>query len=238
MFDVELARESVGPLLEGLRFTVQYTFVVMAICLVAAIPVAWGRLSSSRLVRWAVGTYVQVFRATPLLIQLVYIYFALPAFGVTLSPAVAGVVGLSLHYTAYIAEVYRGAILAVPVGQSEAGQALGMSKRTVNQRIVFPQAFRSVIPTLGNYWVSLFKDTSLLSIITVQELLFSGQIIAGRTFDYFTLYTLIFAIYLIVGLAAIAAVRWLERRAAQREWLPRLWTKGRATSLGEPGIGA
>lgn len=221
MFDWSLAADSLPTLLHGLLLTVEYTFIVILISLVAGVPVAWGRLSQSRATRMLVGAYVEVFRATPLLIQLVYIYFALPAIGIKLDPPVAAVIGLSLHYTAFIAEVYRGAIEAVPRGQRDAAHALGMRQWDVDVRVVLPQAVRSVIPALGNYFVSLFKDTSLLSVITVQELLFAGQLISARTYDYFTIYTVVFAIYLVIGLIAIWMVRQVERRAARRQWLRR-----------------
>jgi polar amino acid transport system permease protein len=216
VFDVSLARESLGPLLHGLLVTVEYTFVVIILCLVAGVPVALARMSRHRALRIPVGAYVEIFRSTPLLIQLVYIYFALPPMGLKLSPFVAGVLGLTLHYTAFISEVYRSGFQAVPKGQTDAARALGMRERVVTLRIILPQAVRLVIPSLGNYFVSLIKDTSLLSVIAVQELLFSGQLIAARTFDYFTLYTMVFVIYLIVGGLAILAVRRIEKAAANK----------------------
>ncbi len=214
MFDFQLARDSVIPLLLGVRITVLYTILVMFISLVAAIPVALARLSKYRSVRWTVTVYVNVFRATPLLIQLIYIYYALPAFGIVLSPFVAGLVGLSLHYIPFIAEVYRSGIQAIPQGQRDAAQSLGLNSWMTNWKIIFPQAFRIVIPALGNYFVSLVKDTSLLSVLTVTELVFSGELIAARTYDYFTEYTLVFIFYLALGSLAILAVQWVERRAA------------------------
>jgi His/Glu/Gln/Arg/opine family amino acid ABC transporter permease subunit len=213
-FDWQLAWNSIIPLLLGVQITVVFTIVVTVISLVAAVPVALARLSEYRAIRWAVTVYVNVFRATPLLIQLIYIYYALPAFGIRLSPFVAGLAGLSLHYVPFIAEVYRSGIQAIPKGQRDAAQALGLSRWRINQKIIFPQAFRIVIPALGNYFVSLVKDTSLLSVLTVTELMFSGELIAARTYDYFTEYTLVFIFYLGLGSLAILAVQVVERRAA------------------------
>lgn len=212
MINWSLALESLPALLNGLLFTIGYTLVIITISLVAGVPVAWGRLSRNVIVRVIVGAYVNLFRSTPLLIQLVYIYYALPLVGIELSAPVAGVIGLGLHYTAYIAEVYRGAIEAVPQGQRDAALALGMSSLNVELRVVLPQAVRAVVPALGNYFVGLFKDTSLLSVITVREMLFTGQLIAARTYDYFTIYTVVFLLYLIVGGSAIWLVRYTERR--------------------------
>lgn len=213
-FDWQLAWSSIIPLLLGVQITVFFTLTVSVISLVAAVPVALARLSQYRAIRWAVTAYVNVFRATPLLIQLIYIYYALPAFGIRLSPFVAGLVGLSLHYIPFIAEVYRSGIQAIPEGQRDAAQALGLSRWRINQKIIFPQAFRIVIPALGNYFVSLVKDTSLLSVLTVTELVFSGEFIAARTYDYFTEYTLVFIFYLVLGSLAILAVQVVERHAA------------------------
>jgi len=185
----------------------------MIISLIGAIPVARARLSNYRVIRWAVMVYVNVFRATPLLIQLIYIYYALPIFGIRLSPFTAGLVGLSLHYIPFIAEVYRSGIQAIPQGQRDAAQALGLSRWLINRKVIFPQAFRIVIPSLGNFFVSLVKDTSLLSVLTVTVLVFSGELIAARTYDYFTEYTLVFVFYLVLGSVAIWLVQLVERRA-------------------------
>jgi len=213
LFDWQLARESLVPLLLGSGITVVFTVLVMVISLIGAIPIALARLSSYRPIRWTVTIYVNVFRATPLLIQLIYIYYALPVFGIRLSPFTAGLVGLSLHYIPFIAEVYRSGIQAIPQGQRDAAQALGLSRWLINRKVIFPQAFRIVIPSLGNFFVSLVKDTSLLSVLTVTELVFSGELIAARTYDYFTEYTLVFVFYLILGSVAIWLVQLVERHA-------------------------
>jgi His/Glu/Gln/Arg/opine family amino acid ABC transporter permease subunit len=219
MFDTNLARESFVPLMHGLVRTLEYTVVVIVLSLVLAMPIALARLSKRRLIRVAVGFYIEVFRTTPLLIQLIYIYFALPQIGIRLSIFTAGVLGMTLHYVAFISEVYRSGIQAIPRGQFDAARALGLKNRAVMLRVVLPQALRIVTPALGNFLISLIKDTSLLSAITVPELLFSGQIISGRTYDYFTIYTMVFAIYLVVGYAAVLLVRWVERSIGRRHGL-------------------
>lgn len=212
MFDPTLARGSVTVLLAGLWITVQLTIVCGASSLVLGIFVALARRSRFRLLRLVVSGYVQLVRATPLLIQLIYIYYALPFIGLRFSPFLAAYVGLTLNVSAYLAEVYRSGIEAVPRGQSDAAAALGMRPSVIMARVVLPQAIRMVIPALGNYMVSLFKDTSLAAVITVQELLFAGQIVAARTYDYFTIYTMVFVFYLIVGYPAIRLVIYLEKR--------------------------
>ena len=210
-FSWELARASWPALLEGLKITVELTFIVIAISLVLGIFVALGRLSKNRLLSTLVGFYVDFMRATPLLLQLIYIYFVLPTIGIRLDPFVAAIVGLSLNYSAYLSEVYRSGIQAIPRGQLDAAAALGMSPALTMRRIILPQAVRIVIPTLGNYFVALFKDTSLASFLTLQELLFSGQIIISRTYDYFTIYTMVLFMYFLVGYPSLMFVRYLEK---------------------------
>lgn len=212
-FNPELAREAILTLLVGLRLTVELTLACGAASLVAGIFVALARMSRFWPLRLVISGYVQLMRATPLLIQLIYIYFALPFIGIRLNPFLAAFVGLTLNVSAYLSEVYRSGIEAVPRGQRDAAAALGMRPWVIMARVVLPQAIRIVIPALGNYMVSLFKDTSLAAIITVEELLFKGQIIAARTYDYFTIYTLVFLLYFAVGYPAIRLVIFLEKRA-------------------------
>ena len=209
--DWALAREALPALIEGLKITVELTFIVIGISLILGIFVALGRLSKNPVLRIVTGFYVDFMRATPLLLQLIYIYFVLPTVGIRLDPFVAAIVGLSLNYAAYLSEVYRSGIQAIPRGQLDAAAALGMRPSLIMRRIVLPQAIRIVIPALGNYFVALFKDTSLASALTLQELLFSGQIIISRTYDYFTIYTMVLVLYFLVGYPALMFVRYLEK---------------------------
>lgn len=211
-FNIDVIRDYGGALLRGLSLTVLLTFIVISLALVLAIPVALCRLSPYRAIRGIASFYVEVIRGTPLLLQLVYIYYVLPTMGVNLDAFTAAVLGLTLNYTAYMSEVYRGGILAVPRSQWEAAATIGLSRTRALQRIILPQALRIVTPTLGNYFISLFKDTALASVVTVQELTFTGQIISARSYQYFTIYTATGILYLSVGYPAALFVRWLERR--------------------------
>jgi ectoine/hydroxyectoine ABC transporter permease protein EhuD len=212
LFDTQVAIENLGPLLAGLLITVELTFIVIVLSLCFALLVALGRMSSQRLIRYPVDAYIEVMRGTPLLLQLIYIYYVLPDLGIRLNAFMAGTVGLTLNYSAYLSEVYRGGILAVPKGQHDAAAALGMTRLLALRRIVLPQAIRIVIPTLGNYFISLFKDTALCSVVSIQEVLFTAQIIAARNFQYFTLYTVVAVMYFTVSFPAARLVAWLERR--------------------------
>ena len=159
LFDFRGSVEYLPDLLRAAVVSVELTFCVMLVGLVFGLIIALMRISRSRTLRLISTTYVEVIRGTPCLLQLFYIYFVLPAFGIRLDPFPAGVVGLSVNYSAYLSEVYRAGIVAVPRGQLEASQALGMSRRLMMRLVILPQAIRVVVPPLGNYFISLFKDT-------------------------------------------------------------------------------
>lgn len=212
LLNLQIAHDYMGVLLKGLAITVFLTFTVISLSLVLAVPVALARMSKSLALRTVMTCYVEAMRGTPLLLQLVYIYYVLPVFGIKLGPITAGIIGLTLHYVAYLSEVYRSGINAVPAGQLKAASALGMSDLLAFRRIVFPQALRVVTPTLGNYFIALFKDTALCSVLTVQELMFAGEIISAHTYQYFTIYTLTGILYFAVSYPSGMFVRYLERQ--------------------------
>jgi ectoine/hydroxyectoine ABC transporter permease protein EhuD len=212
LFDFSGSLEYLPELLRGALVSVELTFCVMLIALVAGLIIALMRISRSRLLRTISTVYIEIIRGTPCLLQLFYIYFVLPSVGIRFDPFMAGVIGLSVNYSAYLSEVYRAGILAVPRGQLEASQALGMSRRTMMRLIILPQAIRVVVPPLGNYFISLFKDTSLVSIVTIKELMFTGQIIAATNFQYFAIFTIIGVIYLALSYPGSLFVSYLERR--------------------------
>lgn len=212
LFNIHNASSAFGALSLGLLMTVFLTIICGATSLVAGVFVALGNMSKRRWLRVITGSYVTLIRSTPLLVQLIFIYYALPFAGIRLNPLPAAYIGLSLNVTAYLSEVYRGGIEAVPKGQRDAAAALGMKHSIAMRRVIFPQALRTLIPTLGNYMVSLFKDTSLASVVTIQELMFKGQIIAAGNYDYMTIYAMVFLMYFAVGYPAIRLVTYLEKR--------------------------
>src|SRR5205823_264236 len=212
LFDFGGSIEYLPDLFRGALVSVELTFCVMVIGLIFGLIIALMRISHSRLLRFLSTGYVEAVRGTPCLLQLFYIYFVLPAFGIRFDPFMSGVIGLSVNYSAYLSEVYRAGILAVPRGQLEASQALGMSRRMMMRLIILPQAIRVIVPPLGNYFISLFKDTSLVSIVTVKELMFTGQIIAATNFQYFTIFTIIGMIYFGLSYPGSLFVSYLERR--------------------------
>src|SRR6266436_5914860 len=186
--------------------------MTVALSLVFALFVALGGMSRFWPLRWAVKIYIEIIRGTPLLLQLVYIYYALPELaGIRFDPFSAGVLALTLNYSAYISEVYRSGIQAIGRGQHDAAAALGMTGPLAMRRIILPQAIRIVIPSLGNYFIGLFKDTALCSAVSIQEVLFTAQIIAAQSFQYFTLYTVVGVMYFAVSFPAARFVAYLER---------------------------
>lgn len=203
--------KSWGPeLLSGLQLTVGMTFGGMAIALLLGLMLALGRISTRSWLRAPVIAFVELIRGSPLLLQLFYIYYVLPGFGMRLTPIEAGLLGLGINYGAYLSEVFRAGIAAVGSGQREAAESLGMSGAQTMRFIILPQAWRIVIPPTGNYFVSLFKDTALVSTISIAELMFQGQLIASDTFRYMRIYSIVFVIYIIISIPASMGVRWLE----------------------------
>jgi His/Glu/Gln/Arg/opine family amino acid ABC transporter permease subunit len=211
IFNLDIAVRNFGPLLAGLLMTVELTLVVIAISLVFALLVALGGMSRFRPLSWLVKAYVEVMRGTPLLLQLIYVYYVLPEVGIRLNSFTAGVIALTLNYSAYLSEVYRSGIQAIARGQHDAAAALGMTRALAMRRIILPQAIRIVIPALGNYFIGLFKDTALCSVVSIQEVVFTAQILAARNFQYFTLYTVTGVMYFAVSFPAARFVAYLER---------------------------
>ncbi len=198
-------------LLEGALVTVQLALVSMAAGIFLGICVALGRLSTIRAVRWPLSIYVEVWRDVPLIVQLLVIYFTLPQIGLSLPAFAAGCLGLSLNIGAYLSEVFRAAIISVDPGQKDGGISIGMSRLLVYRRIILPQAFRVALPTMGGYFISLLKDTALVSYIAVNELLRNGTIIISNTFKSMEVYLMVAIVYFILSFAASVLVTRLEQ---------------------------
>ena len=211
LFNPQVAVENIGPLLGGLLITVELTAVVIVLALICGLLVALAGMSRFVLLRWIIKSYIEVIRGTPLLLQLIYVYYVLPSIGIRLDAFTAGVLALTLNYSAYISEVYRGGIQAIARGQHDAAAALGMTHGLAMRRIILPQAVRIVVPVLGNYFISLFKDTALASAVSIQELVYTAQVRAALSYQYFTLYTVVAVMYFAVSFPAARLVGYLER---------------------------
>jgi polar amino acid transport system permease protein len=170
-----------GPLiLGGAGITVFICITSIIGATVLAVLGALGRLSLNPFINGAASLYVSLVRGTPLIVQIYFIFFALPQMGIVLDPIIAGIFALAFNYGAYMTEVFRAGIQAVPRGQREAAQALGMPERLIMRRIVLPQATRIVVPAIGNDFVSMIKDSSLVSVVSLQELLWRANSV-GRS---------------------------------------------------------
>lgn len=199
-------------LLQGLKITLIITFLAMLLAFVLAFLAGFGRLSKFRVVRFLTAFYVEVFRGTSLLVQLFWIYFALPLIGISLPPLAAGVLTLGLNYGAYGSEVVRSAILAVPKGQTEAGIALNFSPRRRLWHIILPQAFVMMLPGFGNLQIELLKGTSLVSLITLADLTYQATILNASTMETTMIYSLLLVIYFLIAWPLTRGIRWVENR--------------------------
>jgi len=203
------------PLLWGAWTTIWITVVSMGIALALGLIIALARMSPNRVLRWSASAYVDFMRGTPLLLQLFYIYYVLPYIGLKIPAIVAGILGLSLNYAAYLSEVYRTSIQSVARGQTEAAMTVGLRPIQILMHVVMPQAFRIAVPPLGNYFISMFKDTALVAIISVKELMFTADQMASTTYQYVAIYTLAFVLYFSISYPASLIVLRLERRMAR-----------------------
>lgn len=216
IWDWSYVVDAVGPLLRGLLTTVIATLAGSAIALALGLLIAIGRRSRSRVLTGVLGWVVEFVRGTPLLVQLFFLFYVLPQTGLTLSPLTTGIIALGINYSAYTAEVYRAGIEGVPAGQWEAGTALNMSTREVWLRIVLPQAVPAAVPVLANYVNQMFKDSALLTAITVMDLLNSAMTLGGSTYRYLEPVTLAGLMFLVVSYATSLAAKALEHRLAGR----------------------
>ncbi|WP_205042231.1 ectoine/hydroxyectoine ABC transporter permease subunit EhuD [Rhodoligotrophos defluvii] len=214
-FDFDYARSILPLLLEASVITIEATVASFAVALAVGLILALLLRLKWRLVRWPLWGTMQFIRSTPLLVQLYFLFFVLPDFGIAMSPFVTGVIGLGLHYSCYIAEVYRAGLESVPKGQWEAATALNYGRSAAMLQIILPQAIPPIIPVLANYMIAMFKDTPILAAITVIELMQRANIIATEKFLYVEPMTLVGLLFLAMSLVASAGVRVLEARLAR-----------------------
>lgn len=204
-------------LLSGAVVTVQVTIASFLLSSLIGLAFALMMVSKVRAVALFGITVVNIIRGLPIIVQLFYIYFVLPEFGVQLSALQAGIIGLGIAYSAYQAENFRAGIQAIQQGQIEAAESIGMRGPMIMRRVILPQAFRIALPPYGNTLVMMLKDSSLVSTITVAEMTRAGQLIASSTFENMTVYTLVALLYLALSLPLSYALRRLEARIATRK---------------------
>ena len=205
-------RKYLPLLLKGAVVTIEISVLAMVLAVVVGLALALARFFAVTPVRWLATGYIEVIRGTPLLIQLYFIYYGLPNLGISLSAFPAAVLGLGLNYAAYEAENYRAGIQAIPRGQLEAAFALGMTRAQALRRIIIPQAFRIIIPPMNNDFIALFKDSSLVSVITMVELTKVYGMLATTTYDYIGLGLMTAAIYFALSYPASIFADRLEKK--------------------------
>ena len=211
-FDFSFALEILPALLRGAIVTAEATFAGMAFALVGGLVLALTRRSRLPGVARLSASYILFMRNTPLLVQIYFLFYVLPFWGITFGALTTGILALGLNYSAYIAEVYRAGIDGVAQGQWEAARALDFSPVQTWIRVILPQAVPPMVPVLGNYLIGMFKDSPLLATITVPEMFGAAEHIAGETYRYNEPYTLVGLIFLALSYPAALVIRQLERR--------------------------
>jgi len=222
------AFQKLGPsLLNGIGIVVYITLLGFIIALIAALLLAIGRLAKSKILNGVISIFIELIRGTPLLVQFFYIYYVVPMlinsifmmFGyktnIKFQADTCGIIGFAINYGCYMSEVIRAAILSIDKGQYEAGLALGFSEKRVMLYFIIPPALRNSVPVFGNYLVMMIKDTSLLAMISVQELLLRTKTFASQTFLTVESYTILALVYLIISLPLSQICRIVERKLKQ-----------------------
>jgi polar amino acid transport system permease protein len=201
--------------LDGVRITIFISLVAFGLSIVFGLVVALLRLSRSRILQPIMAGYINLFRAIPLLVFILFVYYGVAiSFNLQVSAIQAGIFALTLQYSAWLGEIFRGGIQAVPHGQREAALSVGMGRAQTFLMVILPQATRIVIPPTGNMFIGMIKDSSLVYLIGVPELLRVSNRLANRTFRYFEVYLSTVLIYLVLTTAVYFLVKYLERRFA------------------------
>lgn len=211
---MELVISEFGFLLKGAYYTMFITLVSMFFGLIIGLLIAIARLRGNGLVSRLAKTYVSIIRGTPLLVQIFIIYFGLPDFGISLEPLTAALISLSINIGAFLSETIRGAILSVPKGQMEAAVSLGMSYWQAMKRIILPQASRIAIAPMGNTFIGMLKETSLVSTITVTELLRASQLLISKHLVVMPFYIAIAIMYWVMSTVFSTILDRIERKMA------------------------
>jgi polar amino acid transport system permease protein len=207
-----------GPLiLSGIPITIAVSVCAIAFATMFAIIGALGRLSRVAPIYAVATLYVSLVRGTPLIVQVFFVYSALPEFGIVLPAFVAGVFALSFNYGAYMTEIFRAGIQAIPRGQVEAAQALGMTEGATMRRVVLPQAIRIVIPAIGNEFIAMIKDSALVSFVALHEVFYYAKVIGSQKFQSFTTLMLAALIYWVMTIIFSLFQERLEKRMAESE---------------------
>lgn len=211
--DFELIQRALPILLMGAGVTIEITAFSVAIGFFIGLFVGIARISQFKILRIMAAVYADCIRGTPLLVQIFLIYFALPmAIGQRVEPFIAAVAACGINSGAYVSEIFRAGIQAIDVGQMEAGRSLGLTWWQTMRLIILPQAFKNILPPLGNEFIAMLKDSSLVSVIGFEELTRRGQLIIAQTYGSFEIWMTVAVLYLIMTMAISRIVAFLEKR--------------------------
>lgn len=211
--DFELIQRALPILLMGAGVTIEITAFSVAIGFFIGLFVGIARISQFKILRIMAAVYADCIRGTPLLVQIFLIYFALPmAIGQRVEPFIAAVAACGINSGAYVSEIFRAGIQAIDVGQMEAGRSLGLTWWQAMRFIILPQAFKNILPPLGNEFIAMLKDSSLVSVIGFEELTRRGQLIIAQTYGSFEIWMTVAVLYLIMTMAISRIVAFLEKR--------------------------
>lgn len=211
-FDWTVVTSNFPRLLDGLVLTLEIAVIVIALSMILAIPVAFLRMSNIEVVRWLAQLYIEIFRCTPLLVQLFWVYYALPTLtGITIPGTISAVIALTLNLTAFMAEAYRSGFQAVPPEQVEAGKMLRLSRFQQIRYIIVPQALKQQLPVILSLNISLFKDTALVSTIAVADLMFTANKISTESYRALEILTVAALMYFVIAFPASLILSKIER---------------------------
>ncbi len=212
-FDFELIEKAFPLLLMGAAVTIEITAVSVALGFFIGLVVGVARISSYKILRILAAIYADCIRGTPLLVQIFLIYFALPiATGARVDPFAAAVLACGINSGAYVSEIFRAGIQAIDPGQMEAGRSLGLTWGQTMRYIILPQAIKNILPPLGNEFIAMLKDSSLVSVIGFEELTRRGQLIIAQTYGSFEIWLTVAALYLAMTLAISRLIAFLEAK--------------------------
>ena len=217
MLNFSLVGEFIPFLVKAAVVTIQLSLVSIIIGMVFGLLIALMRISKIKILSYVAQFYIWIIRGTPMLVQLFLVYFGLPQIGIELTPFISSVIALGLNAAAYIAEIYRGGIMSVPIGQMEAAESLGMRYPVIMKKIILPQALRVSVPSLGNQAVMMLKDSSLASLVTVSELMMVSQRFAATNYAFIEFYIVAAGFYLVMTTIFTFILNKIERRMSISE---------------------
>lgn len=208
---LELFKTYHQEILSGLMLTLKASMISLLGSLIIGTLMAIWQVSPNKVLKRIGNIYVNLFRNIPLLVIVMFFFVVLPLYGIKIDGVVSGIIGLTLYTSSFIADSVRAGIEGIPKGQMEAGLSSGLNRKQVMSYIVLPQAFRLVIPPLGNQFINLIKNSSILAMVTGADLMYQGDLIASNTFDTIGTYTLIGLIYLVLTLPLSYGMKYLEK---------------------------